>query len=158
MSLAPHRTPSTSSSTFSPVPSLQRLLTSGISCADPRERGRDGHTLVQNLSQVMTDRRHHDSNKRDHHSKQNEHETVDTNVTKNISERTRLRARHREERCIKAFDDESSLDSKRAQTAWLPQVHHLVACEVEHAVLVPLVLTQTVEVVLPATKTTLNRM
>ena len=30
----------------------------------------------------------------------------------------------------------------------LPQVHHLVACEVEHAVLVPLVQTQTVEVVI----------
>ena len=96
----------------------------------------------------LTDHRHHDSNKRDYRSKQNEHETVDTDITKNISERTRRRARHREERCINSFDDESSLDGKRAQTAWLPQVHHLVACEVEHAVLVPLVQTQTVEVVI----------
>ena len=54
MSLAPHRTPSTSSSTFSSVPGLQRLLTSRISCADPRERGGDGYTLIQNLSQVMS--------------------------------------------------------------------------------------------------------
>ena len=44
MSLAPYRTPSTSSSTFSCVPGLQWLLTSRISCADPRERGGDGYT------------------------------------------------------------------------------------------------------------------
>ena len=49
--------------------------------------------------------------------------------------RTGLRARHREERCIKAFY-ESSLDGKRAQTAWLPQVHHLVACEVVQEVVI----------------------
>ena len=93
----------------------------------------------------MTDRRHHDSNKRDYRSKQDEHETVDTNVTKKISERIRRRARRREERCIKAVDDGNG---KRAQTACLPPVHHFVACTVGHAVPVPLVQTQTVEVVI----------
>ena len=63
MSLAPHRTPSTSSSTFSLFQVSKRLLTSGISCADPRERGRDGYTLIQNLSHNLTDHRHHDSKK-----------------------------------------------------------------------------------------------
>ena len=42
MSLAPHRTTGTSSSTFLFVPGLQRLLTSRNPCADPRERGGDG--------------------------------------------------------------------------------------------------------------------
>ena len=51
MSLAPHRTPSTLSSTFSSVPGLQRLLTSRISCADPRERGGDGYTDPEPLTQ-----------------------------------------------------------------------------------------------------------
>ena len=50
MSLAPHRTPGTSSSTFSSVPGLQRLLTSRISCADPRERGSDGYTDPEPLT------------------------------------------------------------------------------------------------------------
>ena len=44
LSLAPHRTPSTSSSTISSVPGLQRLLTSRISCADPRGPRGDGQT------------------------------------------------------------------------------------------------------------------
>ena len=44
MSLAPHRTRSTSSSAFSSVPGLPRLLTSRIPCADPREPRGDGKT------------------------------------------------------------------------------------------------------------------
>ena len=44
LSLAPHRTPSTSSSTFSSVPGFQRWLTSRIPCADPREPRGDGYT------------------------------------------------------------------------------------------------------------------
>ena len=44
MSHAMHGAPSTSSSSFSSVQALQRLLTSSISCADRRERGGDGYT------------------------------------------------------------------------------------------------------------------
>ena len=44
MSHAVHGAPSTSSSTFSSVQALQRLLTSRISCDDRRERGSDGYT------------------------------------------------------------------------------------------------------------------
>ena len=50
MSLAPHRTRSTSSSTFSCVPGLQRLLTSRNPCADPRERGGGGYTCPEPLT------------------------------------------------------------------------------------------------------------
>ena len=50
MSLAPHRTPSTSSSTFSSVPGLRRLLTSRNPCADPRERSGDGFSDLEPLT------------------------------------------------------------------------------------------------------------
>ena len=57
MSLAPLRTPSISSSTFSSVPSLQRLLTSRISCGDPRERGGNGYTDPELLAQRKRQKR-----------------------------------------------------------------------------------------------------
>ena len=44
MSLAPHRTPKTSSSICSSVPGLHRLLTSRIPCAHPREPRGNGFT------------------------------------------------------------------------------------------------------------------
>ena len=50
MSLALHSTPSTSSSTISSVPGLQRLLPSRNPCADPRERGGDGYTDPEPLT------------------------------------------------------------------------------------------------------------
>ena len=53
MSLAPHRTPSTSSSTFSSVPGLQRLLTSRIPALIHENAGVTD-ILVQNLSQVVS--------------------------------------------------------------------------------------------------------
>ena len=53
MSLAPHRTPSTSSSTLSSVPGLQRLLTSRIPVLIHENAGVTD-ILVQNLSQVMS--------------------------------------------------------------------------------------------------------
>ena len=52
MSLAPHRRPNTSSSTFSSVPGLQRLLTSRIPCADPREPRSDGYTDPEPRTEV----------------------------------------------------------------------------------------------------------
>ena len=50
VSLASHRIPSTSSSTYSSVPGLQRLLTSRNLFADPRERGNDGYTDPETLT------------------------------------------------------------------------------------------------------------
>ena len=59
MSLAPHRTPSTSSSTFSSVPGLRRLLTSRSPCADPRERWGDGYTDPEPLTRRGRQRQSH---------------------------------------------------------------------------------------------------
>ena len=57
MSLATHRTPSTSSSTaVSCVPGFQRLLTSRNPCADPLERGRDGYTDPEPLTDYEPNR------------------------------------------------------------------------------------------------------
>ena len=53
MSLAPHRTPSTSSSTFSSAPGLPRLVTSRNPSADSRERG-VMDILIQDISLVMS--------------------------------------------------------------------------------------------------------